>query len=210
MRLRTDGNGLVALGLGLALLAGAGCRGMVSEQPPIHLQQNMDQQRRLDPQENSAHWEDGRAMRLPPEGTVARGHLGDDAHLDAGRVDGDWAVEMPPQVPLSRALLERGRERYDIFCAPCHDAAGTGRGAVSARGFQAPPSLHDVRVRAMPVGQYVDIIANGVRNMPPYRAQVPVRDRWAIAAYIRALQISRGTSLADVPPDQRVTLGVEE
>lgn len=181
-----------------------GCRGMSSEDPPVHLQQNMDFQRRLDPQQPWSHFPDGRAMRQPPPGTVPRATRDfQDEHLVRGVVGGQPAAELPRQVELDRRLLSRGRERYDIFCAPCHDHAGTGRGTIVERGMLPPPSLHDDRVRAFPIGQIYDVITNGVRNMPAYRSHASVEDRWAIAAYVRALQVSRATELADVPADVR-------
>jgi mono/diheme cytochrome c family protein len=192
---------------GVAALAGAGCRGQVSKKPPIHFNQNMDQQRRFDAQEPNPFFADGRAMRPRVAGTVPYGSLKADDHLYRGKAGGAFATTLPQRdeqgrpLLLDMALLERGRERYTIYCQPCHDAAGTGNGVVVERGMMQPPSFHDERIRALPVGQLVDIIGNGVRNMPSYAAQVRLRDRWAIAVYVRALQVSHHATLAEVPAD---------
>jgi len=191
----------------LAALSLAGCRGAVKTDPPIHLNPNMDQQERFDAQEPNDFFADGRAMRLPVEGTVTaadpRGGGNpcvlefEQEHLCTGKVDGEFAAELPMDVSLG--LLQRGQERYDIFCQPCHDVAGHGKGSVVERGMLPPPSFHDDRLRKMNVGQFYDIVKNGVRNMPGYGAQIPVEDRWAVAAYVRALQRSQNASLDDVP-----------
>ena len=97
--------------------------------------------------------------------------------------------------------MARGQRRYDIYCTPCHDRTGTGNGIVVERGLVPPPSFHDARIRAMPPGEIYKVISKGVRNMPSYAAQIPVRDRWAITAYVRALQVARGARLSDVPKD---------
>lgn len=189
-------------------VASLGCRGMASRKPPVHLNPNMDAQAKYDPQEASTLFADGRAMRPWPEGTVPVGSLRDDEHLHGGRgADGGWATTLPEGMKLDRALLERGRERYEIYCTPCHDSAGTGMGPAVARGMLQPPSFHDDRLRSLPVGQIQDVVANGIRNMPAYRAQVPVEDRWAIAAYVRALQLSRDRPIDDVPEPVRQAEG---
>lgn len=187
------------LGAGvLTATALAGCRGTTSSQPPIHVQLNMDHQRRLEAQESFGFFSDGRAMRPRVEGTVPRGALYADDHLYRGRDDaGGFAATLPSHGPdgktlaLDEKFLAHGQTRYQIFCSPCHDATGHGDGLVGARGMVRPPSLYDPRIMAMPVGQYFDIISNGVNNMPSYRVQIPPKDRWAIAAYVRTLQISR-------------------
>jgi mono/diheme cytochrome c family protein len=157
--------------------------------------QDMHDQPRYEPQESSRFFEDGRSARPVVEGTVARGDLRDDDHLWLGKVDDAWVEE-------DVVALERGRERYDIFCAPCHDRAGTGRGMIVERGYRRPPSLHDERLRATAPGYFYDVIVNGFGVMPAYAAQIPVRDRWAIVAYLRALQLSQHASKADVPPSE--------
>ena len=196
-----------------ALLAAAAllvaCQGDLSSEPPVHLNQNMDQQNRLEPQEETPVFENGRAMRNHLPGTVAVGSLNDDPRIHAGKdAQGAFLQALPPEAPegekleLDRALLERGRERYDIYCGPCHDAQGGGKGIVIERGMMQPPSFHDERVLAMPIGQLYDVITNGARNMQPYRNSISVRDRWAVAAYVRALQVSRRAPLSDVPADR--------
>lgn len=187
----------------------AACQGDFSSEPPVHLNQNMDQQNRFEGQEESSLFEDGRAMRSHVAGTVAVGTLRADPRMHAGKdAQGAFVKALPPEAPegekltLNKELLERGRQRYDIFCGPCHDAQGAGKGIVVERGMMQPPSFHDERVLAMPIGQIYDVITNGARNMQPYRAQVRLRDRWAIAAYVRALQMSRRAPLSDVPADR--------
>ena len=198
------------VGLTLFALAASGCRGGTSTEPPIHFQQNMDQQDRFEAQEPNDFFADGRAARPYVEGTVpARRVSGEaldcvtpweDAHRCTGKTGDQWATELP--MTVDAALLERGRERYDIYCAPCHDSAGHGKGSVVLRdvGMFAPSTYHDDRVRGMPMGQFFDVISNGVRNMPAYGKQIPVDDRWAIAAHIRVLQYSQNASLSDVDP----------
>jgi len=193
----------------LGCLVLVACQGDVSHEPPVHLNQNMDQQNRFEGQEATDLFDDGRAMRPHVPGTIAVGTLKNDPHMDWGKgPQGGFATELPPEAPagttlsLDRKLLDRGRERYDIFCTPCHDGQGTGKGLVVERGMMAPPSFHDERVLAMPIGQLYDVITNGARNMQPYRKQIQLRDRWAIAAYVRALQISRRAGLSDVPDDR--------
>ena len=188
---------LVAFGA----LAG-GCRGQVSDQPPIHLNPNMDNVARYDAQEPSDFWEDGRSSRMPVAGTVAVGELREDTVMHAG-VDatGAFATSLPAGMELNAALLDRGEGRFNIYCAPCHDKTGGGNGIVRQRGFIPPPDFQDPRVRQFPVGQIVNAQTVGIRTMPSYAAQVPAADRWAIAAYVRALQISQGASRAQVPAD---------
>ncbi len=192
----------------LSVAALAGCRGSISEEPPIHWQQNMDSQNRYEAQEENTFFEDRRAMRPHVEGTVAYGTLAEDDHLHRGIADGGFATELPTAddqgqaIELDEALLQRGKERYNIYCAPCHDGAGTGDGIIVQRGFMKPPSFHEERVRSIAVGGLYDIVTNGVRNMPPYRGQIGLRDRWAVAAYVRALQVSRAGRLRQVPADR--------
>lgn len=180
----------------------SGCRGMTSGRPPIHLNPNMDDQKRFDPQERNPFFADGRAMRPPVQGTVPASTAPDDPLLATGRNGEDWLTSLPPSLTLDRALLERGQQRYDIYCMPCHDAAGTGNGTVARRaGTWTPPSLHDDRLRALALGQIYDVVTNGVRTMPAYALQVPTEDRWAIAAYVRTLQRSRVATRDQVPAD---------
>jgi hypothetical protein len=166
--------------------------------------QDMHDQPRYEPLEASSFFADGRASRPLLPGTVARGQLRTDSHFYTGKVDGQPVATLP--VPFTRALLERGRERYDIYCAPCHDRTGAGLGMIVRRGFRRPPSLHIERLRDASTGHFVDVMSNGFGVMTDYAASVSPRDRWAIAAYIRVLQLSQHAQLADVPPDIRQQL----
>ncbi len=178
-----------------ALLETAGCR------------QDMHDQPKYEPLEYSSFFDDGRASRPIPAGTVARGQLLADSHYAAGKVDGAFVTTFPRAV--DRAMLERGRERYDIYCSPCHDRTGSGDGMIVQRGYQRPPSLHEARLRSAPVGQLFAAISEGFGVMPSYATQIPVDDRWAIVAYIRALQLSQHAELDDVAPGKRALLPPE-
>jgi hypothetical protein len=152
--------------------------------------QDMHDQPKLEPLEASTFFADGRASRAPVAGTVARGQLREDPLRYRGLdPDGSFARTIP--IPVDAALLRRGRERFDIFCSPCHDRAGSGRGMIVRRGFKQPSSFHVERLRAERPGYFFDVITNGFGQMSSYAGQVPVDDRWAIAAYIRALQLSQ-------------------
>jgi len=166
---------------------------------------DMYDQPRYEAQESSRFFADGKAARDPVPGTVARGWLRQDAHLYQGRTDDSTlAVSFP--MPVTRAMLERGAERYAIFCTPCHDGVGAGRGMVVRRGFKQPPSFHIDRLRAAAHGYLFDVITNGFGTMSSYASQVPPEDRWAIVAYIRALQLSQHVQLADLPPAERANV----
>lgn len=194
----------------LAVLLLASCRGTEHEHTPIHLNLNMDYQERYDPQEANPFFADNRSMRPLVPGTVARGMLRENSEFYRGRTsDGSYVAEMP--VPLTRALLERGQARYDIFCTPCHGAAGDGDGLITAGGFgyTPAPTYHNDRLREIEDGYLYDVIANGIRTMPAYGHQVPVADRWAIVAYIRALQRSQYADPGDVPPSIRAEIQTE-
>ncbi len=166
--------------------------------------QDMHDQPKYEPLEASMFFEDGRSSRPLVPHTVARGHLKADEHLYTGKTGGTHADTFP--FPITRKVLERGMERYNIFCAPCHDRVGTGQGMVVRRGYTRPSSFHVDRLRKAPVGYFFDAMTNGFGVMPSYAAQVPVRDRWAIAAYIRALQLSQRATVADVPEKGRSQL----
>jgi mono/diheme cytochrome c family protein len=176
-------------------------RGQPSEKPPIHLNPNMDDQNRYDPQEKSKFFADGRVMRVPEEGTVARGELReDDAYYRGTDTDGEFIPKIP--IKVDQALMARGQERYNIYCAPCHSRAGDGKGIVPKRGFLPPPSFHQDKIRDFADGYIYNVISNGVRNMPAYKKQIPVHDRWAIIAYVRALQRTQNATASDVPKDK--------
>jgi hypothetical protein len=176
------------LALSAALVAG-GCR------------QDMHDQPKFKPLAESGFYGDHRSARPLVEGTVARGHLDGDEALDAGKVNGQDVAEFP--FPVTPDVMARGRERYDIFCSPCHDRTGRGNGMVVKRGYRQPPSYHIDRLRQAPVGHFFDVMTNGFGAMSDYRAQIPARDRWAIVAYIRALQTSEHSTLDAVPPEER-------
>ncbi|MFQ5568823.1 MAG: c-type cytochrome [Rhodothermales bacterium] len=183
----------------------AGCRGSTSDEPPVHLNRNMDFQERFEPQEANPFFADGRAMRLPVAGTVARGMLKEDTRFYQGRDEsGAFVVGMP--VPVTREFLLRGRERFDIFCAVCHGKAGDGQGIIMTGqyGYTPAPDFHDANVvpRMAADGYVFDAISNGIRTMPGYAQQIPVADRWAITAYIRALQRSQHASIDDLPESE--------
>ncbi|MCP3977907.1 MAG: cytochrome c [bacterium] len=179
-----------------------------SAQPRVHIVQDMDNQERFKPQQANAMFVDGRAMRRPVAGTVARGQLATDSHLHRGLVGEGYAEAFPME--LSSELLHRGRERYEIYCAPCHGMTGRGDGTVARRadelqqGTWVPPaSIHDEPASTREVGHLFNTITNGIRTMPAYGSQLAVEDRWAVVAYLKALQRSRRASPADVPADAR-------
>lgn len=195
----------LTLALAFAMLA-TGCRGEISPDPPVHLNPNMDTQDKYKPYRASGFHEDGRAMRTPPANTVAYGYdmvkdpdmlADDDAYyLGYSEVGADgqpkWVTEIP--VEPSMEFMRRGQQRYGIYCTPCHDNAGYGKGPVTLRAQWVPvPSYHDDRLLKMPVGEIYKAITYGVNNnnMPAYAQQIGVRDRWAIVAYVRALQLSQ-------------------
>ncbi len=178
-----------------------GCRGRVSDRPPIHINPNMDAMERFEAQEANPFFEDGRAMRLPVPGTVARGMLRSDIRFFAGRdSSGAFVAEMP--LPTTRELYLRGQERFDIYCAVCHGSAGDGQGIVMAGGYGfAPIGFHDDRLRGIEDGYLFHVVSRGIRTMPGYAQQISVADRWAIVAYVRALQRSQHANVADIPLD---------
>jgi hypothetical protein len=164
----------------------------------------MANQPRFEPLEASSFFADGRAARPLVPGTVARGQLRLDTHLHEGKVEGTVVETLP--FPLSRDLLTRGRERYGIFCSPCHDRTGAGQGLIVQRGFPRPPSFHTDRLRDIAIGHFVEVMTEGFGLMPRYAAQLDSVERWAIAAYIRALQLSQHATIEDVPDDRRSQL----
>jgi mono/diheme cytochrome c family protein len=182
----------LAVGL-LALLATAACR------------QDMHDQPRFKPLAKSDFYDDLRSARPPVEGTVARGQLHEDSYFYTGKIGNDPGDVLP--FPASEEVLSRGRQRFNIYCAPCHSRVGDGNGMIVQRGYRHPPSFHIDRLRKVPLGYFFDVMKNGFGAMPDYAAQVPPRDRWCIAAYIRALQLSQNATLTDVPPGQKIPSG---
>jgi hypothetical protein len=167
----------------------------------IACQQKMAVQPSYRPLEKSEFFPDERASRPLVEGTVARDELHEDEQLYEGKVDGKSVETFP--FPITKEVLERGQERFNIYCAPCHDRIGTGQGMIVRRGYRAPPSYHIDRLRTASVGHFFQVITHGFGVMPDYAAQIPPKDRWAIIAYIRALQLSQNAKLADVPETER-------
>ncbi len=193
-------------------------RAVPSSHTRIHIIQDMDNQPKFRAQHANPLFADGRAMRPPVVGTVARGQLEADDHYDRGVVDGAFATTFPPQVQVNLDLVHRGQDRFNIYCTPCHGYAGYGDGMVNKRAMELvnravngttwvqPKSVHEQLIREQPVGQTFNTITNGVRNMSGYAAQIPTEDRWAIVAYVKALQRSQTADLNDLPPDQRTDL----
>src|SRR6202451_1623682 len=164
---------------------------------------DMQVQPRENPLSRSDFFADQRSARPLVEGTVARGQLHADTYFYTGKVGGTPGDAMP--FPATKEVMERGRERYNIFCAPCHSRVGDGNGFVVSRGFsRLPPSYHIPRLQKAPLGYFYDVIANGYGVMPDYAAQIPPHDRWAIVAYIRALQLSQNAAMSGVPAGQQV------
>jgi hypothetical protein len=205
------------LALALVLLALSGCaRGCTSSRPPIHLNPNMDIQPRYEPQAASDFFYNGAVMRPPVPGTVARGELRDLLNQGpywTGKDAGGAFVAAVP-VAVNDAVRERGAERFNIYCAACHDKGGDGKGILFERGKVPTPSFHIDRLRQMPDGQIFDTITNGLGLMPSYRYPIPVPDRWAIIVHLRALQARRlersgGAAPAQAASPQQAPAGTE-
>ena len=175
---------LGALALGATVLV-AGCR------------QDMHNQPKYKPLRASVFFADGSSARTPVEGTVARGTLQEDEAFFTGKTGTALVREIP--FAVDAAVLDRGQERYGIYCTPCHDSTGSGNGMIVQRGYRKPPSMHEERLRNAEAGHFFDVMTNGFGAMPDYRAQISPRDRWAIVAYVRALQLSQNARPADVP-----------
>jgi hypothetical protein len=166
--------------------------------------ENMRRNSRIEVYEPSAFYPDDQSVRPVISGTVALGLLQSDELLYTGKQGGQDAAQFP--FPVTRAVLERGQGRFDIYCAPCHGLVGDGNGMIVQRGLSPPPTFHQQRLRDAPVGHFFDVITNGFGRMYSYAARVAPEDRWAIIAYIRALQLSQNATVADVPPEQRTQL----
>jgi hypothetical protein len=192
---------VAALAAALSLLSG--CRSEMYEQP------------RYEPLEPSSFFEDGKSSRPLVAGTVPRADArgappagADEDVFYTGWRKGELAEEVP--FPVDRALLERGRERYEIYCVPCHAYSGDGRGMIVRRGFNQPPPYYSEELRKQPIGHFFDVMTRGYGTMYSYATRVPPRDRWAIAAYIRALQLSQHAEVADLPEEDRRQLPAED
>jgi len=173
-----------------AIVLLAGCR------------QDMHDQPRFKPLAQSDFYSDLRSARPPVEGTVAQGQLHEDTYFYTGKVGNNPGDYMP--FPVTEQVLARGRERFNIYCAPCHSRLGDGNGMIVQRGFKRPPSYHDERLRKAPLGYFFDVMTNGFGAMPDYASQIPVRDRWSIVAYIKALQLSQNATSGDIPSGQQI------
>ena len=203
---KTDSRPRATLLLGVAVaasLALAGCR----------LPQKMADQPQFDPLERSAFFPDGASSRPLVEGTVVSPRVegtlaqigsGPNELFDSGREGGQFSDNFP--LPLTPELMARGKERFEIYCTPCHGRVGEGNGMIVARGYKRPPSYHSDALRSRKNGYIFDVITNGFGVMPAYRSQVPPADRWAIVAYVRALQLSQNATIADVPSADRASL----
>jgi len=186
---------LLPIGLAAGLAIGAltaGCR------------QNMHDQAKVKPLAESDFFADGLSARPLPAHTVARGFLRDTPFFTGLGPGNQPLADFP--LPVTRAVLERGRQRYNIFCSPCHDRTGGGRGMIVQRGYKQPPSYHVDRLRSSPVGYFYNVISEGFGVMPSYAAQIPPADRWAIVAYVRALQLAQSARLSDLDPAERQRL----
>jgi mono/diheme cytochrome c family protein len=164
----------------------------------------MQDQPKYIPLRPSTFFADGRSERPLVEGTVARGHLEADTAFYTGKIDGKVVEAFP--FAITRDALDRGQQRFNIYCSPCHDRLGTGLGMVVRRGYRRPPSFHIERLRKASVGYIFDVITEGFGAMPDYAAQIEPYDRWAIVAYVRVLQLSQDASINDVPPEARAQL----
>ena len=194
-----------------------------SDKPRIHIFQDMDQQPKYRPQAVNKFFADGRAMREPVDGTVAFGDVQEDDHYYRGYelIESDQQGQFvdryfkgfPKEVTVDEDMIRRGQKRYEIYCTPCHGSDGYGQGTVHLRALELqqatwvpPTSMHTDVVRQREEGRLFHLITHGIRNMPSYGKQIPVKDRWAIVAYIRALQLSQNAPVTDVPADVRPTL----
>jgi mono/diheme cytochrome c family protein len=216
------------IGLGLflvGLLAVAGFRGQKSEKPPIEIFPDMDHQPKVKAQAPSEFFADGRGNRQPVPGTVPLGYeapvskenpfpdegkyrmvrysSGTD-YLNTGRFGDQWGTGIP--MPVTAELMQRGQERYTIFCGVCHGASGGGNGVAGQYGLVAIASLHQDRLREMADGEIYNTITHGKNTMLGYGSKIPVDDRWAIVAYVRALQLAQTATINDVPPAERAAL----
>jgi len=168
----------------------------------VGCRQDMHDQPKIEPLEANAFFADGMGSRPKIAGTVARGQLFEDTRLYTGKDESGALIdELPEPIELSRELLVRGQNRFEVYCSPCHDSTGSGRGMIVRRGFKPPPAYTDPRLLSMPLGYFFDVMTQGFGVMSSYAKQVPVEDRWAIAAYVRVLQVAQGSVLGELPTD---------
>ena len=197
---------LSLLALVLTAVALLGFRGQTSRQPPFRPWSDMVAQPKLQPQGESVFFADGRAQRPPPDGTVPWGRdaLEPDPRFARSAAEQYAMAKIP--VRIDRALLQKGRRNFEIYCAPCHGRAGDGQGITTRFGMINPPSYHDERLRKMSAGGIFQVITEGKGQMGPYAAKIEPADRWAVVAYVRALQRAWSATLDDVPEDRRKEL----
>lgn len=206
--------------LAIAVVSVAGFRGSLSRKPPLYIFPDMDRQPKLRPQEPNSFFPDGRSSRLPVAGTVARSNPYqlpvtdpklqvfpfEDAPANTGRITGTTNFVETGPFQITAQLIARGQQRFQIYCQPCHGPLGDGNGVTKKLGMAIVANLHDQRIVAMPDGELFSIVTNGKNNMGPYASQIAVEDRWAVIAYLRALQISRLGNTNDVPAQLRSSL----
>lgn len=196
-----------------------GFRGSLSTRTPLEVFPDMDHQAKYKPQAESMFFADGRADRVTPAGAVAYGRGTDsseagflkaDGILFAGKdAKGAWVVGFPAEITVDAKFFERGQDRYTVYCAPCHGALGDGNGITKQYGMGATPSYHDERFRKMAEGEIFNTITHGKGNMLSYADKLPADDRWAVIAYVRALQRAAHATAADVPPGHKSELGIK-
>ena len=208
---------LIGMALGAAVVGIAGFRGGLSRKPPIEIFPDMNRQLKLRPQEAISFFQNGVSSQLPPPGTIARSepiqtfagpvYSFEDAPVNTGRVTGTTNFVATNPLPVNEALLQRGRERFDIYCAPCHGRLGDGNGITKKLGLMpAVANLHDQRIVVMTDGEIFNTITHGKSTMAAYGPLMPAQDRWAVIAYLRALQLSWLGSTNDLPPGQQAVL----
>jgi len=195
------------------LVSVMGFRGLPSTRPPIEVFPDMDHQAKYKPQAESKFFADGRADRPLPAGTVPYGRSAevadpaflkaDDVHYAGKNPDGSFLRGFPADLAVNEALVRRGQNRFEIYCLPCHGKMGDGQGITKSYGMATTPTYHDDRIRNMPEGEIFNTITNGKNTMFPYADKLSPDDRWAVVAYVRALQRASHASIDDVPPDQR-------
>jgi len=187
-----------------------GFRGSIATKPPLEVFPDMDRQAKYKPQAASPFFADGRADRPLPAGVVSRGDLRADDHLYLGKqANGNWSVGFPASISIDAQLLERGKDRYAIYCQPCHGATGDGNGITKSYGMGATPTYHDDRLRRMSEGEIYNTIIHGKGNMLSYADKLSAEDRWAVIAYVRALQRAQTGTIKDVPASHKSELGIK-
>lgn len=187
-----------------------GFRGSISTKPPLEVFPDMDRQAKYKPQAESPFFADGRADRPLPAGVVSRGDLRADDHLHLGKVaNGSWAAGFPATVSIDATLMERGKDRYSIYCLPCHGAIGDGNGITKSYGMGSTPTYHDDRLRKMTEGEIFNTITHGKSTMGAYADKLSPEDRWAVIAYVRALQRAQTGTINDIPASHKSELSIK-